>query len=173
LKLIPEGAAQVPETAFRSDAGRELHLKSPELFERKRLEEKRSGWKERSHLGGQLLEKRVAEFRARNAALAQMLLEGLRKPEDPEHQREREEHERRNEELLAVYYVTSKKRPPHARSLKEMELATELEACPSCKRRGLTGVRLHGSGTAWTADATCPGCGADHATVYAVHDAPG
>jgi len=46
-----------------------------------------------------------------------------------------------------------------ARSLKEMQLAAELEPCPSCGTRDASTLALQGDGTRWFLQGPCPKCG--------------
>jgi hypothetical protein len=106
------------------------------------------------------------------AELARLIFDALDAPEDPVRRAQLDEHERRNEELLEVFYVRSGQRPPVARTLAEIELATELAPCPSCGERALGDLSVEGEDTSWTAEARCARCGARAGLAYTTRSDP-
>lgn len=167
LGLIPAGQDRVPAAAFQWSRGREVHAREPERFTKASLEATRDRYKKRMWaLNRELGAKISPEHHARSAQLAKDLVDAMDAPEDAARKAELEAHDRRNEELLEVYYVRSGQRPPLARTLAEIELATELELCKTCKRRALTGIQIQGKNTAWIAEATCGSCGAHNTFAY-------
>ncbi len=160
LALVPPGADAVPLSACWTVRSLEVYGDDPTRFERATLIARRDALKKATYAiirrAGELAD---PAFHARNRALMETLMTGLKTPEDPDHRARREAHERKQELLGQVYYVQIGKRPRVARSLAEMVLATELSACGSCRQAALRDITVTGSGVTWTARAVCGACG--------------
>jgi hypothetical protein len=105
-------------------------------------------------------------------ALADWILEQMRKPRDPNAEARQEAFEALKAARLHVWHIRKGRKPATARTRAEMEFAASLEPCPTCGHRGIRSTALTGAGTSWTLTATCPSCGTARSFTYATEGDP-
>ncbi|MFL5356120.1 hypothetical protein [Archangium sp.] len=105
-------------------------------------------------------------------ALADWILEQMRKPRDPNAEARQEAFEALKAARLHVWHIRKGRKPATARTRAEMEFAAGLEPCPTCGHRGIRSTELTGAGSSWTLTATCPSCGTARSFTYATEGDP-